>query len=163
LGTAPCYIHSVHSPLARFVRRQIDLRRETVKEYALRAGLNPSGIAQLLRGERDWVQSETLAKIAAAAGMTEAEMFQAMASEEPNPAKQETIDLALAVPDENRATANALLRALIEPVTANSAQHTPANAPKRRVRTRTSKGDDGTGGPLTRSYPHTLAALAVAS
>lgn len=64
--------------LRAFLRRQLDLRDESVPQFANRTGLNASGLYQILRGQRQYVADSTLDKIAKAFNMTPAEMASAM-------------------------------------------------------------------------------------
>ena len=100
--------------LSLFLSRQLDAMGLTAEQFARKAGLNASGIYQIVRGERIYVQDRTLDKIAAALNMTPAEMALAMgkaaATEDPDEA--EILALFRDVPTEKRSAAKDVLRGL---------------------------------------------------
>ncbi len=70
------------------------LRDENPRGFALRAGLDPSHLYQILRGERKHVRQETMAKLADACGMSLTELTAQIEGPKPRrvPRPDETID-----------------------------------------------------------------------
>lgn len=81
--------------LALFLRRQLEERGETAEQFGKRIGLNSSGIYQILREQRQYVQDRTLDKIAEGLGMTPAEMAVAIGKGTPQDDPEESEVLAL--------------------------------------------------------------------
>lgn len=69
--------------IARFIEAWARERGETLEQFGERSGLNASGLYQMLRGERQYVQAPTLAKIAQAMNMSTAELLTAVGSGAP--------------------------------------------------------------------------------
>lgn len=110
--------------LARFLQRQLDARGMTADLFAKKHGLNSSGLYQLLRGERTYVQDRTMERLAAALGMTLAEMVTAMATDgsPADPDEAEWVALMRQVPAEKLPAAKDMLRGLaIQPTSQRTA------------------------------------------
>lgn len=108
------YDARVSTALARFLQRQLDARGVTADQFAKEHGLNSSGLYQLLRGERTYVQDRTLERLATALGMTLAQMVSAMAhtGSEIDPDEAEWVALIRQVPVEKRSAARDMLLGL---------------------------------------------------
>lgn len=158
------------SALVRFLQRQLDARGVTADQFAKQHKLNSSGLYQLLRGERIYVQDRTLERIAAALDMSLAEMIAAMnhPGAEVDPDEAEWMSMIRRVPVEKRPAARDMLLGLaIQPNTRGlSNQHRDgASIPGSRgrrvldVKPRPT-GETGTEGGLPRVYAHPAGILA---
>lgn len=138
LYNSPILAYDAHvsTALARFLQRQLDARGMTADQFAKKHHLNSSGLYQLLRGERTYVQDRTLERLAVALGMTLAEMVTDMGMgglSELRPDQVEVLTLYEQVPTDHRTAAKAMLGGLRDPAAANTSDRDTANSSGSRV------------------------------
>jgi len=102
------------SRLAQYVFDRISERGETPEEFAVRNGINPSGLYKFLRGAYAEPRQTTLDKIASGLNLTPAELLVATGKGaiEDDPEDAELLALIRRLPEEHRPTVKTILREL---------------------------------------------------
>lgn len=102
------------TPLSIFLEQQISLLGLTPDKFAKRARMTRSHVYFILNGDRVNVRSDTLDKIAAAVGMTPAEMAMAMGKGDGtlSPSEAQWLAIIRQVPTEHHSAGQAMLLGL---------------------------------------------------
>ncbi len=137
--------------LQRYLKAEIERRGWSMEQFADRAQLSLSNAYLIVRDGKDNVRQNTFDSIAAALGMTPAELASAIGKGAPEEHPQRITILALLrdVPDDDLSTVDRIVRTFTR---VNPSPDHPAKARRPRPNTHSSRPDSGDDKPLQHRY-----------